>query len=46
MFLPSALGVEVHCDDDNESTRSRPGLQRHLLILSVETLPVRHEVLH
>ena len=29
-----------------ESTKSLPGLQRHLLILSVEVLPVRLEVLH
>ena len=52
MFLPSARGVEleVHCDDDRwsylESTRSPHGLQRHLLILSVEALPVRLQVLH
>ena len=39
MFLPSARRVEleVHCDDD---------IWGHLLFLSVETLPVRHEVLH
>ena len=29
-----------------ESTKSLPGLQRHLLTLSVEVLPVRLEVLH
>ena len=52
MFLPSARRVEleVHCDDDRwshrESTRSRQVLQRHLLILSVETLPLRLEVFH
>ena len=52
MFLPSAHGVEleVHCDDDEgsqlESTRSRHGLQRHLVFLSVEALPIRLEVLH
>ena len=46
MCLPSAHGVEleVHCDDDKgshlESTRSRCELQRPLLILLVETLPV------
>ena len=51
MFLPSARRVvlEVHCDDDKRShlelTRSRHGLQRHLWIPSVETLPVHHEVL-
>ena len=49
MVLPSAhrVELEVHCGDDShlESTRSRHGLQRHLLILSVETLQVR-EVLH
>ena len=48
MFLPSARGVEldVHCDDDRwshlGSTKSRHELQRHLLFLSVETLPIRH----
>ena len=52
MCLPSAHGVEleVHCDDDKgshlESTRSRCELQRPLLILLVETLPVHLEVLH
>ena len=39
--------LEVHCDDDKkrhlEPTGSRHGLQRHLLILSVETLPVHLE---
>ena len=43
MFLPSARGVEleVHCDDDRAShlgsTQSRYGLQRHLLVLSVDS---------
>ena len=52
MFLPSALRVElwVRCDDDIwshlGSTRSRHSLQRHLLILSVETVPVHLEILH
>ena len=34
----------------NEVTLDRPdslsGLQRHLLFLSVETLSIRHEILH
>ena len=52
MFLPSAHGVEIEvdCDDDRsshlESIRSRHGLHRHLLNLSVETLLVRLVVLH
>ena len=52
MFLTSAhrVELEVHCDDDRwshlESTRSRHGRQRHLLIVSVEAFPVRLEVLH
>ena len=49
MILPSEHGVELelHCDDERwshlESTRSQPGLQRHSLILSVETLLVHLE---
>ena len=52
MFLPSARRVELEaqCDDDRrshlDSTRSLSGLQRNLLFLSVEALPVRLEVLH
>ena len=52
MILLSAHrhGLEVRRDDDKWSllplTRSRYGLQRHLLVLSVEDLPVRLEVLH
>ena len=48
---PSArkVALEVHCDDDRwshlGSTRSRHGLQRHLWILSVETLTDHHKVL-
>ena len=51
MFFLSAhrVELEVHCDDDKRShlgsTQSLFGLQRHLLILPVETLPVRLEVL-
>ena len=51
MFHLSARGVEreVQFDDDrwshHESTRSLSRLQRHLGILSVEALPVRHGVL-
>ena len=52
MFLLSAhwVELEVHCDGDSwnhlASTRSRHGLQRHLQVLSVETLPIRIEILH
>ena len=51
MFLPARrVELEFHCDGDRwshlESTRSRNGLLRHLLILPVETLPIRLEVLH
>ena len=52
MFLPSAHRVEpeVHCDDDRwshlGSTRSQYGLQRQVLILPVETLPIQFECLH
>ena len=51
MFLPSARRVEleVHCDDDwwshLGSTKNRPGIQRHLWFLSVESISVHHEVL-
>ena len=52
MFLLSAhrVELEVQCDDDGwshlELTRSLSWLQRHLLVLSVETLPIRLEFLH
>ena len=52
MNLPSARGVElkVQYDDDKwshlELTKNHSGLQRHLLILLVEALPIRLEVLH
>ena len=52
MFLLSArkayLGVQYGDDrwSHLESTKSLSGVQRHLLILSVETLPARLEVLH
>ena len=51
MFLLTAnrVELEVQCDDDRwshlESTKSLSVLQRHLLILSVEALPVRLQVL-
>ena len=52
MFLPSANGVElvIRCDENEWShlglTKSLFGVQRQLLFLSIETLPVRLEVLH
>ena len=52
MFLLSAhkVELEVQCDDDRwnflEQTKNLCGLQRHLLILSVGTPPLRHENLH
>ena len=50
MCLPSTHTVEpqVHGDDDRlnhlGSTRNRCGLQRHRLVLPVDTLPIRLEV--
>ena len=46
MSRPGNINVfQCHCDEDRwshlESTRSRHRIQRHLLILSVEALPVR-----
>ena len=51
VFVPAhQVKLNVHCDDDKwnhlELTKSLSGLQRRLLILSVENLPVRLEVVH
>ena len=47
-FFRHTVDIEVPCDDDRwshlGSTKNRHGLQRHLLVLRVETLPIRLKV--